>query len=366
MKKKILIYGVGPFGSLFAERLSEAGHAVSLLDHGERQQELKTHGIVIENTETGVRTVTHLPIVESLGEEDYYDLVIVPIRKNKVSAILPALAANKHVPTFLFMMNNAAGQQEFIDVLGKERVMAGFPLPGGYKKGHVMYMMPVEKKNTTILPIGEVDGSVTTRTREVAKILSSMRGYRAEIQKDIDAWLKTQVAILIPTLVPAFYACDSDLERFAATRDAQVLMKRALHESLLATKNAGIPITPPAFEIMDRIPEPLFVMALGKMANTPPFENAVEQLKASEDEIEFLTDEFYTMIQPGNTPTPTVDRLTAYTYGKKEPLPAGSKSIPLNWRPLYGAAIGLAAIAGAAVMIKKQRNGNGHRKVPAA
>jgi len=366
MKKKILIYGVGPFGSLFAERLAEAGHSVFLLDHGERLQELKTHGIVIENTETGVRTVTHLPIVESLDEEDYYDLVIVPVRKNQVSSILPVLAANKNVPTFLFMMNNAAGQQEFIDALGKERVMAGFPLPGGYKKGHVMHMMPVEKKNTMILPIGEVDGSVSTRTREVAKILSSMRGYQAEIRKDIDAWLKTQVAFLIPTLVPAFYACNTDPEHFAATRDAQVLMKRALHESLQAMKNAGIPITPPAFEMMDRIPEPLFVLALGKMATTPIFGNAVEHFKDSADEIEYLTDEFYTMIQPGNTPTPTVDQLTEYTYGKKDSLPVGSKTIPLNWKPVYTAAIGIAAVAGAAVLIKKQRNGNGHRKTTAA
>lgn len=369
MKKKILIYGVGTFGSLFAERLAEAGHSVSLLDHGERLEELRTHGVVIENTETGVRTVTHLPIVESLGEEDYYDLVIVPVRKNKVSAILPVLAANKNVPTFLFMMNNAAGQQEFIDALGKERVMTGFPLPGGYKEGHVMHMMPVEKKNTMILPIGEVDGSVSTRTRDVAKILSSMRGYRAEIRKDIDAWLKTQVAVMIPTLVPAVYACDSDPQHFAATRDAQVLMKRALHESLQATKNAGIPITPPAFEMMDRIPEPIFVLALGKMAATPPFGHILKHLKDSADENEYLTDEYYAMIRPGNTPTPTIDRLTEYTYNRKAPLPVGSNNIPLNWRPVYGAAIGIAAVAavaGVAALIVKQRNGNFRLKIPAA
>ncbi|MGI2327404.1 ketopantoate reductase family protein [Planococcus sp. YIM B11945] len=359
MKKKILIYGVGPFGSLFAERLSEAGHSVFLLDHGERQQELKTYGVITENTETRKQTVTRLPVVERLNEEDIYDLVIIPMRKNRVSDILPVLAANKKIPTFLFMMNNAAGQQEFIEALGKERVMAGFPHPGGFKNGHVMHMMPVEEAKPMVLPIGEADGSVTARTREVAKVLSSMRGYRVEIRKDMDDWLKTHVALLIPTLAPAVYACNTELEHFAVTRDAHVLLKRALHESLQATQNAGIPLAPPGLRIIDRIPEPVFVLALGKLAKSSTFENVMGHLKTAADEVEHLTDEFYEMIWPGNTPTPTVDELTEYTYGFKEPLPVGSKNIPLRWGVVYSAAIGVAASAALIALIKKQREYSG-------
>ena len=355
MKKKILIYGVGPFGSLFAERLAEAGHSVFLLDHGKRQYELKDYGVVTENTETKKLTVTVLPVVDSLGEEDFYDLVIVPMRKNWVMEILPSLSANKNVPTFLFMMNNAAGQQEFIDALGKDRVMAGLPQPGGFKKGHVMHMMPVEAKKPMVMPIGEVDGRITARTLEVAKILGSMRGYRIDIRKDIDDWLKTHVALLIPTMAPAVYACNSDQQHFAATRDAHVLLKRALHEALLATEDAGVTLTPPAVKLIDRIPEPVFVSVIGNMAKTPVFENILGHLKNAGDEIEYLTDEFYALIRKGNTPTPTVDQLTAYTYGSKEFLPFGSKEIPLRWGAVYGIAFGAAAVAGLAVLVKKQR-----------
>lgn len=350
--KKILIYGVGPFGSLFAERLSEAGHFVFLLDQGERQQELKTYGVVTENTKTGQQTVTRLPVVERLAEEDEYDMVIVPIRKNLVSVVLPALGANKKVPTFLFMMNNAAGQQQFSKALGKERVMAGFPLPGGYKKGHVMHMMPVEEKKPTALPIGEVDGSIISRTYEVADILSSMRGYRAEIRKDIDNWLKTHVALLIPTLVPAVYACNTNLEHFAATRDAHVLVKRALPEAFQALQNAGVPITPPALRVIEWIPEPLFVLALGQMAKGATFENVMGHLESIPDEVRHLTDEFFELIQPGNTATPTLDKLAEYTYGIQEPMPFGAKSIPLRWSAVYGLAIGAFVLAG---LLKKAK-----------
>ncbi|MDN7227472.1 2-dehydropantoate 2-reductase N-terminal domain-containing protein [Planococcus sp. N064] len=350
--KKILIYGVGPFGSLFAERLSEARHSIFLLDHGDRQQELKTYGVVTENTVTGERTVTRLPVVERLDEEDVYDLVIVPIRKNLVADVLPALAANKKIPTFLFMMNNAAGQQQFVEALGKERVMAGFPLPGGYKKSYIMYMMPVEEKKPTILPIGEVDGNVLPRTCEVADILSSMRGYRAEIRKDIDDWLKTHVALLIPTLAPAVYACNTDFEHFAATRDAHVLLRRALPEAFQAIQNAGVPITPPALRIIGWLPEPVFVLALGQMAKGKTFENIMGHLESVPDEVRHLTDEFFELIRHGNTSTPTLDKLAEYTYGTKEAIPFGSKSIPLQWGGIYGVAIGAVILAG---LLKKAR-----------
>lgn len=356
MKKNILIYGVGPFGSLFAERLAEAGHTVSLLDHGERQEELKAYGVVTENTKTGVQTVTRLPVVDRLGEDDAYDLVILPVRKNLISDILPVLAANKRVPTFLFMMNNAAGQEELVNALGKERVMAGFPLPGGFKKGNVMHMLPVDDKKPMALPIGEPDGSVTARTREVAAILDSMRGYRAEIRTDIDDWLKTHVALLVPTLAPAVYACDTDLERFAATRDAHVLMKRALHEAFVAIQNAGVPITPPALRAIDRIPEPLFALALAKMARSATFENVMGHLDTVPDEVKHLTDEFYALIRPAHTPTPAIDQLAAYTYGQKEPLAPGSRSIPLRWGSVYGAVIGAAALAGLVVLASKKHS----------
>ncbi|MBT2581198.1 2-dehydropantoate 2-reductase N-terminal domain-containing protein [Planococcus sp. ISL-109] len=359
MKKKILIYGVGPFGSLFAERLAEAGHSVFLLDHGERQQELKSFGIVIENTATGAQTVTHLPVVEQLAPEDHYDLVIVPMRKNRVYDIVPALAANKTVPTFLFMMNNAAGHEEFIESLGVERVMAGFPLPGGFKKGHVMHMLPVKENKPTVLPIGEVDGSITARTREVAAILDTMRGFRAEIRTDIDAWLKTHVAILVPTLAPALYACNSDLVHFAMTRDAQVLMKRALHEALLATKKAGVPITPPGIRLMDWVPEPLFVLAFSKADSSATLKNAVGHLRTARDEVEHLTNEFYAMIHPGHTPTPTMDQLTEYSFGFKDPLPAGSNNIPLRWGPVYGAVAGIAATVGLVVLLRRRNRSIG-------
>jgi hypothetical protein len=77
--------------------------------------------------------------------------------------LLPTLAANEHARTVLFLMNDFAGPGPLLD---------------------------------RAIPIGEVDGRVTARTRSVAAVLGSMRGFRAQIRRDMDARLKYHVALL--------------------------------------------------------------------------------------------------------------------------------------------------------------------------
>lgn len=61
-------------------------------------------------------------VIEQLSPDDVYDLVVVLMRKQQVATILPALAANKRIPTILFMVNNASGLDEWVSVLGRERI----------------------------------------------------------------------------------------------------------------------------------------------------------------------------------------------------------------------------------------------------
>jgi 2-dehydropantoate 2-reductase len=106
---RILVYGAGAVGSFNAARLAEGGHDVTLLARGRRLLELQEHGVVLENVRSGQRTVATVSLTEALGPEDAYDLVLVAMRRHQVSAALPALAANTHTPSVLFLGNNAAG-----------------------------------------------------------------------------------------------------------------------------------------------------------------------------------------------------------------------------------------------------------------
>ncbi len=340
---KILIYGAGPFGSFFAERLTEAGHQVSLLGRGQRLQDLREHGIVIEDSSTGERTVTKVEVVESLEEDDYYDLVIIPMRKNQAIKILPDLARNKRVPTLLFMMNNAEGQKRLVDALGKERVMIGFPLPGGERDGHIVRIVSVDTDKKWTLPLGEVDGSITGRTRQVADAIGSMRGYRVQIRRDMDNWLKCHVALLMPGLVPALYASNTDLERMARTRDALILASRGLKDSLRKLRHSGIRVMP--YAILEWIPEPLMISFLRKLTRKEEMKiSAVGHALAARDEMQHLTDEFFELIQPSGGPTKVLKELYRYYDPQTPPLPDGSSEMSVNWKGVWGVLFAVAAV----------------------
>jgi hypothetical protein len=62
-----LIFGAGVLGSVYAARLREAGHEVTVLARGERLAELRRDGIVLEEGRTGARSVTPIRSSSSSG-----------------------------------------------------------------------------------------------------------------------------------------------------------------------------------------------------------------------------------------------------------------------------------------------------------
>jgi 2-dehydropantoate 2-reductase len=343
---KILVYGAGPLGSLFAARLHEAGHAVSLLARGQRLADLREHGLVLVDTQTGCETVAQPQIVERLDPEDAYDLVLVIMRKNRALEILPILAANRRTPNVLFLMNNAAGPGELVRALGTERVLMGFPSAAGYRRGHVVHYMVAAKPGTKVpIPIGEVDGRITPRLQQVGEVLASMDGFAAELRTDMDAWLKTHVALLMPSLAPAMRAAGRDNARMARTRDAIVLAVRAMGDGFRVLRALGYPIVPDHMRTLDRLPEPIQVWFLRKLLVDPRVWDAMmEHGAAAQDEIKHLADEFLALKRQTSVPTPAIDQLYTYFDPGTEPLPDGSARLPLDWRFLWAVAGALAGL----------------------
>ncbi|MCG8347612.1 MAG: L-2-amino-thiazoline-4-carboxylic acid hydrolase [Chloroflexales bacterium] len=340
----ILIYGAGVLGSLYAARLHQAGCNVSILARGQRLADLREHGLVIVDAYTNQQTTVQVNIVASLAPGDAYDLVIVLVRKNQVASILPALAANQHTPNVLFMTNNAAGSEIYTTMLGHGRVLLGFPGAGGVRDGHIIRTTLVSKR-VQATTLGELDGLISPRLTKIAAVFQQA-GFPIAINHNIDAWLKTHVALVSP-IANALYLAGGDNYRLARTRDGLILIVRAIREGLRVLQAHNIPITPSKLNIFARLPEPLLVALLFYSFNTEfAAIGLAGHANAARDEMQWLADEFRTLARATPIPTPAIDRLYAHLEPGAAPLPEGSAQIPLDW---HGMGIGVGLLVGAGI-----------------
>ncbi len=309
-KMKILVYGAGVLGSLYAARLEESGQEVTILARGQRLAEIREHGIVLEDVTSGQQTTTPINVAEQLAPENAYDLVVVVMRKTQISAILPILAANQHTPNILFMGNNASGPDEMIKALGRDRVLLGFPGAGGVREKHVIRYVVVSGRNQATT-FGELDGRTSPRLRGIAHTFKAA-GFPVEISKNMDAWLRTHVVKVSPVAY-ALYMAGGDNHQLARNRDALVLMVKAMREGFQVLRALNIPIVPSKLKIVEWLPAPIVVFLMKLMVNSKEAEITMAgHANAGRDEMKQLADDFKALARATSVPTPAMDSL--YTY----------------------------------------------------
>jgi 2-dehydropantoate 2-reductase len=346
---KILMIGAGVLGSLYAARLQTSGNQVTVLARGQRASELRQNGILLEEENSRKRTTTRVAVTEKLSPEDAYDLAIVLVRNNQLPSVLPALAENINIPAILFMVNQAAGPEALINAVGRERVLLGFPGAGGERDGEIVRYRILHGlfQRTTV---GELHGSCTPRIQAIAGTLRSA-GFPLAISSDMDAWLKTHVAIVSP-IANAIYLANGSNYRLAHTRDGLVLALRAIREGFTVLEASGVRITPAKFHLLKWLPEPLIVWLMGVGFNTRQSELVMARhANAARDEMAALAEEFNLLVERTHVPTPAIDYLNQFANPQNNPLPEGSQRLALRWHEVWpfmvaGALLGIFAVCG--------------------
>jgi len=340
----ILIYGAGVLGSRYAVALHQAGHQVTLLARGQRLEQLRQHGIVLQEIGSQETTTASLPVIDQLDADTAFDLVIVILRANQVSDVLPALAANQHTPNVLFLGNNIDGPDPLVEALGAERVLMGFAGAGGLREGHVVRYIRSRRGATYV---GELDGNLTERLQRIVEAFEDTP-FPVKIVSKIDAWLKCHVAMISP-MAYALYMSGGDNHRLSRTRDALVLMLRAIREGLKALRQQGIPILPPVLGLVAYLPEPLLIPLLRLGMNSRGAEvNLAGHANAARDEMKFLADRLWKSVQASQVPAPSLKCLYAYASPKQPPISEGSQRIAMDW---HGVWVGLGMLAGSITLL---------------
>ncbi|HNT76698.1 MAG TPA: 2-dehydropantoate 2-reductase N-terminal domain-containing protein [Anaerolineae bacterium] len=348
----ILFYGAGVLGSLYAARCQEAGHDVSILARGRRLADLCVQGIVLEEAATGARTTAPVHIVDALAPNDSYDWIVVLVRRNQLDEIVPILATNHATPNVLLMVNNASGVAALADAVGRERTVLGFPGAGGTREGHVVRYNIVSGliQPTTL---GELHGHITPRLREIAAVFQA-GGFPVALSTDMDAWLKTHVAVVSP-IANALYLAGGDNYRLARTRDGLVLLARAIKEGFRVLHALHIPVTPFKYRLLPLVPEPLLVMTLQRMLATEWATTVMaHHANAARDEMQQLADEFRALARVSGTPTPALDQLYAYIDPAMSLVSEGAAILPLDWRGVWAASALFASLAAGSLWLRRK------------
>ncbi|WP_017544904.1 ketopantoate reductase family protein [Nocardiopsis prasina] len=257
---KLLVYGAGVCGSLFAAHMHEAGHDVSLLARGERLAALRRHGVrLAEEDSPAVRQVP-VPVVER--PEGGYDLITVFVRAHQADAVLESLAG---VPGDVLSMLNWAGGPEALSArIGHKRLLLGFPTTGGTMDGDV-----VRYRRTNVLtrrvatPIGEPDGRTTPRLERIVETFRTA-GINARAEPRMDAWLRTHAASAVP-LEQAAYAAGGP-EALADDPDAVRGMLHIMRHNLASMET---PPVPRAFAALRALPQGPLVAVLRRFLRSP-------------------------------------------------------------------------------------------------
>jgi 2-dehydropantoate 2-reductase len=301
---RILVIGAGVNGSTCAAGLFNAGMDVRLLARGRRLQDLQQAGILIENPFTRRRRFTRVPLIERLDPDDRYDYVLVVVRKNQVRQLLPALARNGS-PNIVFMGNNLSGPDEFIQILGKERVMMGGVVAAGKRED--CFIRAIVFKSPPV-PFGEVDGSLTPRLNRLIGIFQRA-GFKAQASNTIVDFQTTHgVGVaLIGTLVIK-HGCDNyALARSPEELKLYVDAMQAAHQVL---RLLGRRIVPKSEVFLEKLPRFLQVAGLQALLNSKLGEVGLAwHCSQAPDEIAQMAGELEALVEKSGLPVPAIRKV---------------------------------------------------------
>ena len=113
---RILIYGAGVIGSLYAALFAEAGYDTSIYARGKRFEALRNNGLLYKKNQEVIKA--EIRILGELPNDDIYDFVLLTVRENQLYEALTELKNNKS-NTIVTMINSLDSYNKWENIVGK-------------------------------------------------------------------------------------------------------------------------------------------------------------------------------------------------------------------------------------------------------
>ena len=200
---RILIYGAGVIGSIYAVLMSEAGYDVTVLARGKRLTDLLNNGL--RYYKNGKVETANIMVIDKLEDDDKYDYIFLPVRTEQLKQALYELKSNKS-PNIVTMVNTLEKYEELEKICGGNRLIPAFPGAGGSIDNGILNasLTPKIIQPTTF---GEISKRKTDRIAELAEIFRKSH-IPYQIVSDMHNWQISHLGMVVP-IADAYYMSSS-------------------------------------------------------------------------------------------------------------------------------------------------------------
>jgi len=243
---RILIFGAGVIGSMYAIKLIKAGFDVTLFARSNRYISLRENGLQYKEKGT-VRSI-QVNVIDTLENDDVYDFIFVTVRYDRSESALLALKDNQS-KNIVTMTNNPIGLSSWLDIVG-DRLLPAFPGFGGQIKDGVLHARFLPKI-IAATAFGEINGVVTERIENLAKLFKTAK-LPYVIKKDMQAYLITHSVSDI-AMLSFLHSENKIIDKKTARKTARKITV-TLKAYLRAIQKARVSIDPPMLKMVLKIP----------------------------------------------------------------------------------------------------------------
>ena len=191
---RILIYGAGVIGFLYAALFAEAGYDTSIYARGKRLEALRNNGLLYKKNQEVIKA--EIKILGGLANDDIYDFILLTVRENQLYEAVAELKNNKST-TIVTMINSLDSYKKWEDIVGIGKILPAFPGAGGSINEDGILDAALTPRMIQPTTFAEISGNSSERIKQFSKIL---RHAHIPYQKvmDMHMWQLCHLAMVVP------------------------------------------------------------------------------------------------------------------------------------------------------------------------